>query len=97
MANDEVIDQEIEDPVKYEVSTTARGITEELFRNPFGKRTVEKINDFCYYLCEFIHIQTPLRLQRYNKKMIYARKIGFYVKKFGELRKKQYLCTEFNS
>ena len=56
MADDEVIDEEIEDPVEYHVSSSAGRIAEELFRHDFAERRVEKIDYFRDQLCEFIHI-----------------------------------------
>lgn len=56
MADDEVVNQEIKHPIEHEVSTTASGIAEQLLRDPFLKRPMEKINYFRYYLREFIHI-----------------------------------------
>lgn len=50
VADDEVIDQEIEHPVQNEVSTSTCGITKELRREPFLERTIEKI----YHLGEYL-------------------------------------------
>jgi hypothetical protein len=55
VADDEVVDEEIEDPVEDEVTSAARSITEELLRHNVTERSIEKINDFRYYLREFIH------------------------------------------
>ena len=43
-------------------------------------------------------VQKPLRLQRYNKKMIYANKkcrLQKNAEKFAYVEKKQYLCSRF--
>ena len=64
MAYNEVIDEEIEDPVQDHVSSSARGVTEDLFWNPFSERPVEEINYFGYYLREFIHFNILFWAQR---------------------------------
>ena len=46
MTDDEIVDQEIENPVEHHVSTAASCITENLFRYQTAERAVEKINDF---------------------------------------------------
>ena len=56
MSDNEVVNEEIENPIENKVSTTAGRIAEQLFRHPFGKRTVEEINYFCNYLREFVHL-----------------------------------------
>lgn len=51
VADDEVIDQEIEHPIQNEVSTSTCGITKELRREPFLEGTIEKIYHLGEYLC----------------------------------------------
>ena len=51
MTNDEVINQEIEHPIQHHVSTATSCITEELRREPSAERTIEKVNNFRYYMC----------------------------------------------
>lgn len=55
MSYNEIINKEIENPVKDKVSSSAGGIPKQLLRYPFGEGTIEKINDFCYYLRQFTH------------------------------------------
>ena len=55
MPDDEVIDQEIEHPVEYEVSTSAGCVTEKLFRHDFAERGIEEIYYFGDYLRELVH------------------------------------------
>lgn len=50
VADDEVIDQEIEHPVQNEVTTSTCGIAKELRREPFLERTIEKN----YHLGEYL-------------------------------------------
>ena len=56
MAYNKVINQEIEDPIEDHVSSSARGITKQLFRHDLAERRIEKIYYFRYYLREFVHI-----------------------------------------
>ena len=56
MADNKVINQEIEDPIEHEVAPSARGITEQLLRHDSAERPIEKIDDFGYYLREFVHL-----------------------------------------
>ena len=60
VADDEVINKEIEDPIKDEVTTSASSIAEELFRHERTERRIEKINTFGYFLTyifsNFAHI-----------------------------------------
>ena len=50
MPDDEVIDQEIEHPVEYEVSTSAGCVTEKLLGHKAPERRIEEIYDFGDYL-----------------------------------------------
>lgn len=50
MADDEVVDQEIEHPVEYEVPTSAGCVTEKLLRHDFAERGIEEI----YYLGDYL-------------------------------------------
>ena len=50
MSDNEIINKEIENPVKDKVSSSAGGIPKQLLRYPFGEGTIEKINDIYYYL-----------------------------------------------
>ena len=50
MADDEVIDQEIEHPVEYEVSTSAGCVTEKLLRHKVPEGRIEEIYYFGDYL-----------------------------------------------
>ena len=56
MPYNKVINQEIEHPIEYHVSPSARRITEQLLRHNIAERLVEEINNLCYYLREFIHL-----------------------------------------
>ena len=56
MADNKVINEEIEDPIEHEVAPSARGITEQLLRHDSAERPIEKIDDFGYYLREFVHL-----------------------------------------
>ena len=49
MADNEVVDQEIEHPVEYEVSTSAGCVTEELLRHKVPEGRIEKIYYFGNY------------------------------------------------
>ena len=58
MADDEVVNQEVEYPVEDHVSSAAGRVTEQLFRYQIAERTVEKINDFSDYLRPTIHLSS---------------------------------------
>ena len=49
MADDEVVDQKIEHPVKHEVSSSAGCVTEELLRHKVSEGRIEKIYYFGNY------------------------------------------------
>ena len=55
MPDDKVIDEEIEDPIEHEVTSSAGCVTEELLRHDLTERRIEKIDDFSQYVCQFIH------------------------------------------
>ena len=55
MPYNKVINQEIQYPIEYHVSTSARRITEQLLRHNIAERLVEEIYNLCNYLREFIH------------------------------------------
>ena len=50
VANDKVIKQEIEYPIKYHITTSTGSIAEKLLWKIFTKRSIEKIDDFSNYL-----------------------------------------------
>ena len=55
MPDDEVIDEEIENPIEHEVPSSAGCVTEKLLRHKAPERRIEEIYDFCNYLRELVH------------------------------------------
>ena len=62
MPDNKVIDKEIEHPIEYKVSPPASSVTEQLSRHPSFKRTIEEIDDLCYYLRKLFHFGRKLLL-----------------------------------
>lgn len=59
VADDEVVDQEIEHPVQHHVPTAAGRITKQLFGHQFPKRRIEKIYDAGNIFRKLIHCLSP--------------------------------------
>lgn len=57
MAYNKVIDEEVKHPIEYHIPSSASRIAEQLFRYPFGERTVEEIDYTSDYLRQTIHTQ----------------------------------------
>lgn len=55
VSDDEIIDKEIQYPVEHHISTAARRISKQLLWHPFGKRTIEKVDEIGDYLRKSFH------------------------------------------
>ena len=94
--DNKVINQEIEYPIEYHIPPSARRITKHLFRHDLAERGIEEIDDFSYYLREFIHHSKPLRLQRLG---VSVKRKNRYREKAQPLRLQRYYfflkCANF--
>lgn len=61
MPDTEIVNQKIQHPIQHHISAAAHSIAEYLLRHKSTERSIEKIDDFGYKLCECLHLSNNCR------------------------------------